>query len=434
MEKAKKYYQLAIEHGQQAGYDGLIRLYHKQERYDDVFQLAKSLSDSDSKNKRMHLNVALYYLYGSDEVRNCYLAKQYLLRAVSAGEFYAVSFLFQLYAGSGQEIITLDEIAHVIESSPLKNNRDDLDEVKLLFFQSNEEELKVQKSQYRSVQLSIYSIFVNESVTTAEKIESLLALAVSHDFDEINISSWVLTVSKLFLKLKYSSDTLREKVIVGFGKLVCQEGRLFYFSVSGILSIWRSLRYLGVSLQHSQLKPVINFLFRQMIITLGKTNENDCLKILASMTKLLPCNADEFLSNYEVYLKGVLDKYDLLSESELPLLLQCVSIAHFSNLIQIDQSKLGGLLSRICLAAPNLLDIRHIQQALLGLRYFLIQNKPGLPIEASVLKNLEEKLNVSVQYQHDLKIIQKVLDSFFVQIWKFYIGIIVCHKSMMCAL
>ncbi len=41
---------------------------------------------------------------------------------------------------------------------------------------------------------------------------------------------------------------------------------------------------------------------------------------------------------------------------------------------------------------------------------------------------------VSVQYQHDLKIIQKVLDSFFVQIWKFYIGIIVCHKSMMCAL
>ncbi len=46
----------------------------------------------------------------------------------------------------------------------------------------------------------------------------------------------------------------------------------------------------------------------------------------------------------------------------------------------------------------------------------------------------EEGLTVSVQYQHDLKIIQKVLDSFFVQIWKFYIGIIVCHKSMMCAL
>ncbi len=45
-----------------------------------------------------------------------------------------------------------------------------------------------------------------------------------------------------------------------------------------------------------------------------------------------------------------------------------------------------------------------------------------------------EQPGVSVQYQHDLKIIQKVLDSFFVQIWKFYIGIIVCHKSMMCAL
>ncbi len=55
----------------------------------------------------------------------------------------------------------------------------------------------------------------------------------------------------------------------------------------------------------------------------------------------------------------------------------------------------------------------------------LIRDFPDFP---------KEGILVSVQYQHDLKIIQKVLDSFFVQIWKFYIGIIVCHKSMMCAL
>ncbi len=56
----------------------------------------------------------------------------------------------------------------------------------------------------------------------------------------------------------------------------------------------------------------------------------------------------------------------------------------------------------------------------------------GWAIYFKVLR--EQGILVSVQYQHDLKIIQKVLDSFFVQIWKFYIGIIVCHKSMMCAL
>ncbi len=51
-----------------------------------------------------------------------------------------------------------------------------------------------------------------------------------------------------------------------------------------------------------------------------------------------------------------------------------------------------------------------------------------------IFHTVVHQTKVSVQYQHDLKIIQKVLDSFFVQIWKFYIGIIVCHKSMMCAL
>lgn len=298
LEKAEQHYQQAIHNGQQAGHYGLIKIRHQQEKYRDAFMIAKELSDLDPNNKQMHFSTGLYYLYGPKEDRNYTLAKAYLLKAISKGEAQAFSALLDLYTSSSQEVISLKEIKDAAKDSRLNSNRGHLEKTEFLFLKENIEKLEEQKNAYKIVQLLIRTISVDESITATVKIRNLLGLFTSHDFDEINISTWMLMISKLLSDFKYVPDDLRKDVLATFNRAVCEKDSLLHFSIWSISNIWRSLRYLGVSISHSQLGPIVTVLFRQTIRTIGTMTASDSLQIFSSMTKLLPCYADDFLLNY----------------------------------------------------------------------------------------------------------------------------------------